>query len=70
MLFFELIKPHNFTKHSIMILQRKEQDFSFFGTFSLCLKLLNESNTTHESFIFKIKYLFWNNFRFTEKLQI
>ena len=21
-------------------------------------------------FIFKIKYLFWNNFRFTEKLQI
>lgn len=70
MLLFELIKPHNFTKHSIMILQRKEQDFSFFDIFSLCLKLFNENDTAYESFIFLIKYLFWNNFRFAEKLQI
>lgn len=45
MLLFELIKPHNFTKHCSAVLQMnqgKKLDFSFLYGFSLCLKLANK----------------------------
>lgn len=51
-----MIKPHNFAKHCIMILQmnwKKKWDFNFLCAFYLRLKFVNKENdATCECFVF------------------